>query len=329
MSLRKIGFFILCFVVVVLSCKKDDGDDDGTPTVEIRDRGEQQEIDNELILEYFSKHYFNKSFFENNADARLSDLVIDSLIPPATNAPVDHVLLIDELNATNSILEKKNVVFRETDYEYYILKLKQGGGEGSPSFVDDIRVFYEGFLLNDEVFDSTLDIPVAFDLATDIGLPGGVSGWLNVFPNFNVAEDFVTNQDGTVDFIKPGVGVMFLPSGLAYFNIARPSISSYSPLIFKFELLQYFENDHDNDGIPSYLEVGVNTENLTIDTLEKLIEIDTDEDGNPDFLDSDDDGDGILTIDEDIDKDGDPSNDIGANNIPKYLDDTEIERKDD
>lgn len=49
---------------------------------------------------------------------------------------------------------------------------------------------------------------------------------------------------------------------------------------------------------------------------------DTDGDGIPDYMDSDDDGDNIPTIDEDINGDGDPTNDdTDGDGIPNYLDD--------
>jgi hypothetical protein len=48
---------------------------------------------------------------------------------------------------------------------------------------------------------------------------------------------------------------------------------------------------------------------------------DTDGDGTPNYLDNDDDGDGILTIDEDANGDGDPTNDdTDGDGIPDYLD---------
>ena len=99
-------------------------------------------------------------------------------------------------------------------------------------------------------------------------------------------------------------------------------IPAYSPIIFKFDLYQYFENDHDNDNVPSYLE--------DIDGDGELNNDDTDGNRVPDYLDPDDDGDGIPTKNEDLDGedgkgDGDPTNDIGKNGIPKYLDPEETE----
>jgi len=54
--------------------------------------------------------------------------------------------------------------------------------------------------------------------------------------------------------------------------------------------------------------------------------IDRDEDGIPDYIDSDDDDDGIPTKDEDVDGDGDPTNDdTDGDGKPNYLDEDDDE----
>ncbi|MBN4076152.1 hypothetical protein JYT16_00380 [Gemmatimonas aurantiaca] len=71
------------------------------------------------------------------------------------------------------------------------------------------------------------------------------------------------------------------------------------------------DSDSDGDGVDDLTEVG-----------NPLSPTDTDTDGIIDALDDDDDNDGILTVDEDIDTDGDPTNDdTDADTIPNYLDD--------
>ena len=184
------------------------------------------------------------------------------------------------------------------------------------------------------IFDSS-STPVDFDLTNTI------AGWGRVLPEFNNATDFVVNNDGTVDYNNPGVGVMFLPSGLGYFSSAAGSVPVYSNLIFKFELLESEESDHDFDNVPSHVE--------DLDQDLDLTDDNTDEDPYANFVDSDDDNDGTLTIDEDLepdtdltvdrDGDGDPTNDIGdgdptnddtdGDGIPNYLDTDNTESRDD
>src|SRR5690606_29754117 len=201
-------------------------------------------------------------------------------------APEGSTLLLEAV-------EVKEIKYLGTDYEIYVLVLNQGGGEDKPTFADDVLVNYEGFTLDNKVFDSSVN-PVTFEL---INL---IPGWRKVLPDFNTAESFDDNEDGTVNFINKGVGVMFLPSGLGYYANTQSKIPAYSPLIFKFELLQMFENDHDGDGIPSYLEDlnkdGEFTANY--DNIKDPNDDDTDGDYVLDYEDTDDDGDGIPTRDE-------------------------------
>ncbi len=87
-------------------------------------------------------------------------------------------------------------------------------------------------------------------------------------------------------------------------------------------------DDSDGDGIANYLDDDDDGDGvLTIHEAkdEDGNPIDTDGDGDVDYLDNDDDGDGILTANEDADPnmDGDPSDavDTDTDGIPDYLDD--------
>lgn len=67
---------------------------------------------------------------------------------------------------------------------------------------------------------------------------------------------------------------------------------------------------------------GVLTKDEDIDEDGEVYDDDTDEDGAPNFFDVDDDGDGVFTVDEDIDGDGNPMNDdTDSDGIKNYLDD--------
>jgi hypothetical protein len=329
MKIRKITLYIICAIVGFASCSKDDETD--PIIVDERDRAEQQVIDKDSLIGYLETHYFNSSAFVSNPNPLLNNLVITEL-PEGENVPTNHTLLIDAV-------EIKTTVFVDVDvdvtYEYYVLRLNQGGGADSPQFTDDVRVNYTGNLLNEEIFDSAVT-------PTDFDLTGLVTGWGRVLSEFNTAESFIINGDGTVSYYNYGIGVMFLPSGLAFFSDNLNDIPIYSPLIFKFELFQTEENDHDGDGVPSYLEDLDGDFNVNND--------DTNDNGVPDYADNDDDGDGTLTIEEDLedidpnvdssgdgildndlDGDGDPTNDdTDGDEIPNYLDtDDTVSNKDD
>lgn len=303
MKIEKLALYILCVIVGFISCKKDD--DNAVIEVEQRDRTEQQIVDNDSIIGYLETHYYNAGAFQSNPDPSIADLII-------TKLPEDGVLPDPDNNKLliEAVEEPKTVVFEETNYEFYILKLNQGTGP-APTFADNVRLTYEGMLLDDTVFDDAVT-PIVFDLVTLI------PAWRKVIPLFNTAESFVESDSGEVDFINHGAGVMFIPSGLAYFS-GYIAGDQYAPLIFKFDLYQMEENDHDGDGVPSYLE-DLNGDGEFTQEFD-----DTDGDLFEDFIDIDDDGDGVNTINEDIDGDGDPTNDIGKNGIPKYLDPEETE----
>lgn len=321
MSLRKISFLILSLVLGFSACKKDD-DNTETVVVETEDRTEQQAKDNDSLVKYFKNNYFNASDFgEENTNPNIGDLELTELLEGET-LPEGAILLYSLLEDENPefVLEAKEIEYAETDYVIYVLHLNQGGGDESPNFCDNVRVRYEGSVLDNSVFDSAVT-PEKLDLTSLI------PAWRKVLPDFNTAESLGENSDGTLEYTNHGSGVMFLPSGLGYFSSYISGITTYSPLIFKFDLLETTINDHDFDGVPSYLEDlnGDGEFTVNYDDLEDATDDDTDGDGTPDYADTDDDGDGVFTLYEDIDEDGDPTNDIGANGIAKYLDATETE----
>ncbi len=323
MKFERLSILFILVILINVSCKKDDdGGVVSTPIV-IRDRTEQQIEDKAALMAYLNNHYYNYRELESIENPGLEDIIITPL-------PDDGVLLNPEDNKKLiDAIETKPIIFAETEYEIYILRLNQGGGSDSPNFPDKVRVRYEGFLLDNSVFDSAVT-PVNFDLVGDgVNTFGLIPSWRKVLPTFNIAESFVDGSDGSVDYINFGLGVMFVPSGLAYFSNATPGIAAYTPIIFKFELLQTQVIDHDGDGVPSYLEDlnGDGEFNVNFNNLEDTTDDDTDGDRLPNYIDRDDDNDGILTINEDINGDGDPTNDIGANGIPNYLDATEKKSK--
>ncbi|MBX9806224.1 MAG: FKBP-type peptidylprolyl isomerase, partial [Flavobacteriaceae bacterium] len=119
-------------------------------------------------------------------------------------------------------------------------------------------------------------------------------GWSEIFPLFKTGTSDI-NPNGTVTHKDFGAGVMFLPSGLAYYNTGKGSIPAYAPLVFSFKLYEIQRLDQDGDGIPSYQE-DLNGDGYMrflatgVDNID-----DTDKDGIPDFFDVDDDGDNYTT----------------------------------
>lgn len=281
MKLKTYVLSTLCVLALLSSCKKDD---DSPVQIPPRDRTEQQVSDLDSLQSYLKSHYYNRATFTDGGDHSISELIISEL-PKGDNG--EYLAMPDpEINQMLSeavdIDNPKTTKFQDVEYQFYILEINEGGGD-NPHFSDMVRLNYEGLLTNGTVFDGSVT-PVEFDLLNLI------PGWKEVIPQFKTAENFVENGDGTVTFNNYGVGVMFLPSGLGYFANPTGSIPAYSNLIFKFELYQYEIADHDGDGIPSYME------DLNGDG--DLFNDDTDGDGVPNFLDPDDDGDRVSTLNE-------------------------------
>jgi FKBP-type peptidyl-prolyl cis-trans isomerase FkpA len=287
MNFRKITLCVLALLAIVSSCQKDDPDE--FIAIPPRDRTEQQVVDRDSLILYLETHYYNEATFLTSGTHSMSELIISEL-PRDTDGnfeplpdPDINKLLID-----SQFLETIETTYLDISYEYYVLRLNTGGGV-SPNFTDEIRVAYSGNLLDEVIFDSTPN-PIDLELITNQG-GGVIEGWQLVFPTFKSASSFMDAGDGTISYDDFGLGVMFLPSGLGYFDVSPSAlIPQYSNLIFKFELYQTEVTDHDNDGIPSYLE--------DLDDNGNVFDDDTDGDFFPNYVDTDDDGDGVFTIDE-------------------------------
>jgi len=290
--------------IICVSCESDD--DNGIVVVPPRDRTEQQVTDRDSLIGYLETHYYNSALFEDGGDFSIEQILITELPKDeqgnylALPNPEENTLLM-------GAVEKKTTTFQEADYEYYILRLNQGGGE-NPNFTDAIKIKYSGNLLDEEVFDNNVNADEPLDLTRLI------PAWRDVIPTFSTSASGPTvNPDGTLTYNDYGLGVMFIPSGLAYFSNPPSGIPPYSNLIFKFELFDYSILDHDSDGVDSFRE--------DINKNENIFDDDTDDDNRPNYVDNDDDGDGVFTIFEDINEDGDPTNDDTDNDgIPNYLD---------
>ena len=187
-----------------------------------------------------------------------------------------------------SQVQTQSIVEKDVSYNLYYL-LENQGVTTYPNMADSVYVKYTGMLLDSTVFDSASS-PVWLSLTSVI------AGWRHGFTNYK-GGNLVVNPDESFYFEDFGKGILFIPSGLAYGTVAQSVITKNSPLIFQIELHNVNEADHDQDGIISILEDIDNDGIVTND--------DTDKDGIANYLDVDDDNDGILTKDEDTTKDTD------------------------
>jgi hypothetical protein len=200
----------------------------------------------------------------------------------------------------------------DVDYKVYYLKLREGVNK-RPSMVDSIHVSYRGTTLSDSQFDYSPN-PIWFQLQ-DV-----VAGWGQIIPEFKTGTYSTVSGPNPVNFQDYGAGVMFLPSGLAYYQNSSPtgSFGPYSPLIFSFKLTELRYKDHDLDGVLSKDEFIDDPAELYDD----IYDTDTDGDGLANMFDIDDDGDKIKTKNE-IHKDANGLiifEDCDGDGIPNYLD---------
>jgi len=304
--------------LIFTSCNKDD-DGGKIEPIELRDEQEQAVIDDDSIVEYLQTHFYNYEEFESPASDFDYNIVFDTIA--GENSDKKPIL-------ESPLLETKKVTYKvnetELDYNLYILKVREGVGE-KPHFTDSTFVRYKGELLSSKIFDNSINSPVWFDLVGSVfinpntGQPyieGGVKavGFREAMIEFRGASDYSVNPDNTIKWSNDyGIGALFAPSGLGYFNTPIGG-KEYSPLIFTFHLLNVNEADHDGDGIPSWME--------DIDGDGDIYNDDTDGDGLPNYADRDDDGDGLATRREIIiNADGTITfPDSNNNGTPNYLD---------
>lgn len=302
MNKFKFYFILLISTVSILSCSKND--DDYTPEP-LRDYQEQYNTDISIIEDYLNTYYIDLSD-PNYAD---KTPVILKITDTATQPS-----LMSYLNAsTYPKLLYRMVALHGIEYKVYYLVLREGTkdtttglGGVSPCNVDGVFTAYKGsYLYRTAATTTSASEAVAYtfeqqDQPINFNLSSVIPGWGEVFPQFktgsykpHLISDNPPVSDGTIDYSDFGAGVMFIPSGLAYYNNVQASIPAYSPLVFSFKLYDILRLDQDNDGIPSYLEDLDNDRYIRTSIIGNPD--DTDQDGIPDCYDVDDDGDKYTT----------------------------------
>lgn len=291
-----------------VSCKKDD--DSPEPPPPPRDRGPEAIRAQAEIETFLETHFYNYDDFLS--DPENFKIVFDTIAGEnASKTP-----LINQV----SFKEVTDVIDASVVYKLYYLKVREGDGD-RPHFSDYTTNTYEGRTLTLEMFDSAVT-PVRFNLVDEKmnqGLnPGIIRGLQQALIEFKGASNVSSNPDGTLTFENYGIGAVFVPAGLGYYQYPpiTADIQPYDQLFFSFELFSREIADHDGDGIPSYME--------DLNNNQYLMDDDTDGDGIPNYLDEDDDGDRRLTRDEIIINDDGTLEfpDRNGNGIADYLDPT-------
>lgn len=312
--MNKVSFYFILSITTLLlsSCSKNNTSEEIVPPIAY---SVQYPIDIAMIEDYLSTNYITVT----NAPGQTNDQ--DVVISKITDAATQPSIMSYKTATTYPKLLIRPVRLHDVDYNIYYLVLRPGVGE-SPCNVDSVLAAYRGTYLSRSASTATPPSELTatkFEESvfpqTYFSLFGTITGWSEIFPQFKSGTR-ASNSDGTISYSDFGAGVIFIPSGLAYYNSGSSSIPSYSPLVFSFKLYDIKRDDNEYrivnniaiseaDGIPSYLEDRNNdgymydyrnTVNYPTAPADEIrYADDTDKDGIPDFLDIDDDGDKYST----------------------------------
>lgn len=288
---------VLFLALFIASC----GPDDDLGTIPLRDFQEQYNTDIAQIEKYLKTHSVTVTENPGFAD---DQNVTFTRVPENDPSAIwsDPRLIAREIVDADG-----RPYYHNVPYKIYYLKLREGGGAAgdkeSPTNVDAVLTSYTGhylFTYNDPNTPTVEELRT-FEFETvpypqsNLTLESVIRGWSEIFPQFKPG-DITTTAGEPLAFSDFGAGVMFIPSGLGYFNASQSAIPAYSPLIFSFKLYDITRLDQDGDGIPSYLEDLDGDGYMRSLPADRFNPDDTDGDLVPDYLDLDDDGDNVLTI---------------------------------
>ncbi|EAQ99604.1 FKBP-type peptidyl-prolyl cis-trans isomerase [Maribacter sp. HTCC2170] len=315
--MKKKDLFLLVLVFALTwSCKKDDDKLD-IEVVPPQSLSETAIEDDAEIKEYLQTHFYNYEEFDNPPTDFDYKIKFDTIA--GDNAGKTPIIDMTDNLKTEVITVKSSDFGRDDDEEVshtlYTLVVREGEVEEHPTIGDYTVLHYEGTLIDGTAFDASVNVEARLYLSST------VRGYGNGVEYLSPGTGPFENGDGTVSFEGYGIGAVFIPSGLGYFDRAPSGsgIASYTPLVFKIDLLSFEANtDFDGDGIPSILEDLDGDGNLNNDNTDQ----DTERIFLPNHNDSDDDADGIPTIDEiDIDNEGNVTfRDTDGDGISDHLD---------
>ena len=288
MNKFKFYFILLLTSVALFSCNKDD--DEKAPPVPPRDRTEQYAKDNDSIEKFLKTHYLTATTVNGQPDVTFTK------IPPGggqtsiwdnTQYPLKFKIV---KNDNRRAFSTDGRVEDPVEYKLYYLILNEGGGQ-RPTTIDSTYTSYKGLALDNKMFEEGLNPSwTAFPrLGPDDPTAEIISGYRQFVPLLKTATSVgIDPVSGQVQYTDMGAGVVFIPSGLAYFQNPPSGIAAYAPLIFRIRLHALRYKDHDGDGILSKDEDLNNNGDAFDDDTDGINKL-------PNFLDRDDDGDTYFT----------------------------------
>ncbi|MFD2890774.1 FKBP-type peptidyl-prolyl cis-trans isomerase [Flavobacterium chuncheonense] len=266
---------IVAFLLTLVACKKDDG----TTITPPRDR---QEVYNENIVEI--ENYLKNNYLEVVGD----DATVKAIDADQVSIWDDAAYPLQSITVKNdsrTSLLTDGRIDDAVSYKLYYIVLNEGLGQ-TPTSVDSTFTAYKGWNLDNEIFDQNNN---GYWFSFPESSISSISGYRQILSKVKTSPNNAPtlNPDGTLSWFDYGNVIVFIPSGLAYFNGVLTNIGQYAPIVFQIKLFTLRERDHDQDLIADKYE-DLNGDN-------DFFNDDTDGDGVPDFLDIDDDGDNVLT----------------------------------
>lgn len=290
-------YFILSLTTVLLfSCSKNDTTITVTP---LRDYQEQFDAENLMIETFLKANYITVTQAPGDqTDQDVTFTKIDAGQPSVYS-------YLNNSAGYPKLLQRK-VQLHGIEYSMYYLVLREGVGE-SPTNVDNVLAGYKGIYLSEttesdlSTLTTTFFDESKFPQSMNSLYSGLIRGRAELLPKFKTGTS-TEGVNGAVVHNNFGAGVLFIPSGLGYYNSGSGVLPGYAPTIFTIKLYAIERVDHDGDGILSYLE-DVNKDGYMYTYLAfpgdyPIVPTnfdDTDGDLVPNFLDLDDDGDGYST----------------------------------
>jgi hypothetical protein len=316
------------------NCNKDDGNG-GNQVVNLRDRKEVRDENAKQIEKFLSDNYLiiegDNIRFDSLSNPKATSIIpikedkrIEIKYQKITSDNYEYESYRLS-NGNTSLKFSKPKDELEYTIAYFIVpdaSNKKQVGEGQPiSTMDSIYIKSKMFSLKNEVVVDNSYMPSYYSFPLTLKEFGYMSqGLYPLIPNqlktgerqiltlLKTATNVKIAEDGTPTYDKGSAGriVAIIPSGVGYFNAGYGSkVKAYQPHIMDMTLIAKKERDHDGDGIPSKYEVEAvmklgrevsDQELLDMKlTIHDYFAYDTDGDGIPNFLDDDDDGDGVLT----------------------------------
>ena len=125
----------------------------------------------------------------------------------------------EEQELIDDFLGQTDYVFEETEDGIYYQIIKEGDGN-NPTSSDNVKVHYQGELLDGTIFDSSYGgSPRNFSLDGNV-----IEGWSKAVPLIE----------------RGGTGVFLIPSDFAYGQFGSPpNIPGNAPLLFTIELIDF------------------------------------------------------------------------------------------